>query len=87
MRARGWRAVAAWLSWAKRNGSTAARRLHGWLDGWLDGCLYGWLDGRLHLRLHVCLIRVFELGQAIDQRHLAQSSEQATADCQAPLTW
>ena len=52
MRARGWRAVAAWLSWAKRNGSTAARRLH----GWLDGCLYGWLDGCLHLRLHVCLI-------------------------------
>jgi hypothetical protein len=68
MRARGWRIVAVWLSCAERNGSTAAHH------AWLISCLF---HGRLHRRLHVCLIRVFELNQAIDQRHLAQSSAQA----------
>mgnify|MGYP004178621663 CR=1 FL=1 len=88
MRAREWHVVAAWLSCAERNGSTAARRLDSWLDGWLDGCLHGWLHGWLHgclnswlhgcyhsclhRRLHVyldsCLIGVFGLGEAINQR-------------------
>ena len=88
MRAREWHVVAVWLSCAERNGSTAARRLDGWLDGCLDGCLYGclygwlhgwlhgclhgcfhsWLHRHLHVCLDNCLIGMFGLGKAINQR-------------------
>ena len=63
MHAREWHVIAVWLSCAKRNGSTAARRLDGWLDGCLDGCLHGYLHGCLDS----CLVGVFELGEAIQR--------------------